>query len=190
MAEYMGMTIEIGGILPAQYIHKFLKAIEDELTDILGPTTEEELRKEAGKTITWHARTNYGMCEQLKALCRVHHLSYVHTCEANDECDGTYTYWEPEMDDEEGSTATQDGDMTVRVNHVRPLVMLLLEYAKKGDDALPLLISNDIEGLSEGVRHAIEKGLRKPKDFLPALEKEILKALPTGPVLKPFKIQE
>ena len=187
MSEYMGMTIEIGGTIHAQYIPEFLKRINDDLTDINGPSTEEELRKIAGKkSITLYAQSNYGECDNLKAFCREHGLSYIHTCQANDEYDGSYVYWEPGMDDEEGSSATQAGDMTVRVNHVRPLVILLLEYAKKGDRILPLTMNDE----HDGIKRAVEKGLKNPTEFLPTLEEELLKALPTEPHLKPFKIQE
>jgi hypothetical protein len=183
MSEYMGMTIEIGGTLPAKHVEQFLKIINEDLSDINGP----DLQKISGeKSITFYAQSNYGECENVKAFCRVHHLSYIHTCQANDECDGTTVYWEPGMDDEEGSTATQNGDITVQVAHVRPLVMLLLEYAKKGDTILPLHMGDE----HGGIKKAVEKGLKNPKKFLPELEKELLKAFPTDPVLKPFKIQE
>jgi hypothetical protein len=187
MSEYMGLTMEIGGTIYAKYIPEFLKRIKDDLSDINGPTTEEELRKLAtgGKPITLYAQSNYGECESLKSFCQKHHLNYIHTCQASGECDGSQVYWEPGMDDEEGSTATQNGDMTVRVNHVRPLVMLLIEYAKKGDNILPLHM-NDEHG---GIRNAVEKGLKNPKKFLPTLEEELNKALPE-PKKKPFKIKD
>jgi hypothetical protein len=185
MGESIGMKITIGGELPADLIEQFLTELKDDLYEITGPTTEAELRREAGKhPIDWFATSNYGECESLKSFCENNNLSYIHQCEAKYEYDGEVSYWIPGMKQEVSCKATQDGDLTVKVDQIRPLVLLLLEYAKMGDKALPLFISVDY------LKDLVEKGLKYPKKFLPSLEKTLQKLLPGTPNIPTFKIKE
>lgn len=188
MSEYMGMTITIGGTLPASLIKEFLLEINDELSIESGPTTEQELRKETQrkKPIKWDAQSNYGQCDDLKGFCKEHGLSYVHTSAASVEYDGTLQYWIPGMEEEGLFSASQNGNPMVYLDTVRPLVNLLLEYVMKGDDVLPLFVTNK----NEGVIEVVEKGLKNSKDFLPALEKKLQSILPNVPELPAFIIKE
>lgn len=188
MSESIGMKIEIGGTLPASLIKEFLKELNYDLGDITGPTTEKELRSEAkGKTtISWNAVTNYGECNSLKAFCRKHKLGYVHTCEAKYEYNGEIKYWVPGMKNEIIQSADQNGDVVVHLDQVKPLVNLLLGYAKHPFKALPLFINEE----NEDVKELIELGLKYPKKFLPALEKKLGEFFPTIPELTPFIIKE
>lgn len=189
MSEYMGMTITIGGTLPASLIEEFLKVINDELSIESGPSTEEDLRKgtkRKKKPIKWYAQSNYGQCDDLKAFCKEHGLSYVHTSSACLEYDGTLQYWIPGMEEEGLFSASQNEDPMISLDTIRPWVNLLLEYAKRGDDALPLFVTDKNEGIIE----VIEKGLKNSKDFLPALEKKLQSILPEVPKLPPLNIKE
>jgi hypothetical protein len=187
MSEYIGMTIEIGGTLPAGLIEAFFQAINDELSDINGPTTEQELRKQVGKAIKWYAQSNYGECDDLKKFCREHGLSYIHTSEAKYEYNAQVCYWVPGMPVESSNEANQDGIKTVPVPEVRQLVLALLAYAKDPKNALPLLISVD-NGI---VKNAVEKGLKKnPKEFLKIIEKKLMDMLDIEPELPPLTIKE
>jgi hypothetical protein len=188
MSEYMGMTVTIGGTLPASLIGEFLKVISDELSIESGPTTESKLRKETNrkKPIQWNAQSNYGQCNDLKAFCTEHGLSYIHTSAASVEYDGTLQYWIPGMEEEGLFSASQSGDPMIYLDNIRPLVNLLMEYAKKGDDALPLFITDK----NEGVIEVVEKGLKNSKDFLPALSEKLQNILPEVPKLPPLIIKE
>lgn len=188
MAEYMGMTFTFGGELPAGLLKEFTKAISDDLSEINGPSDEEGLRKEAKrkKPIKLYAMSNYGECDDLKAFCKEHGLGYIHTSEASTEYDGYIKYWVPGMKEEVSHFSTQGGDPTLPVETIHPLVVLLLEYAKKGKDILPLFISNK----DEGIKEVVEKGLKDAKKFLPALEEKLQSLLPEVPELPPFTIKE
>jgi hypothetical protein len=188
MSEYMGMTITISGTLPASLIEEFLLEINDELSIETGPSTEEDLRKVAKrkKPIKWNAQSNYGQCDDLKAFCKEYGLSYIHTSAASVEYDGTLQYWIPGMEEEGLFSASQSGDPMISLDTIRPWVNLLLEYAQRGDDALPLFVTDK----NEGVIEVVEKGLKNSKDFLPALEKKLQSTLPEVPKLPPLIIKE
>jgi hypothetical protein len=189
MSEYFGMTIEIGGTLSAGLIPEFLEELTDELSDINGETTEQELRQAIKKnsSIKWYAQSNYGECDSLKRFCRAFGLSYIHTSEAKDEYNAQVCYWTPGMPIESSNNASQDGLVTIPITEVRPLVMALLAYAKDPENSLPLLITEK-SGL---VKNAVEKGLKKnPKEFLKIIEEELLSLLAVEPELPPFMIKE
>jgi hypothetical protein len=188
MSEFIGMNITIGGELPADLVQELFKKIEDELCDIGGPMTKSELRAEVrkNKPVKWGARSNYGECESLKSFCRKHKLGYVHICDSNDQYDPELHYWVPGMKSEVIQTTTKTGQVVALVDQVRPLINLLLEYAKQGDKVLPLFVSNQ----DEDVKDVIEKSLKNPKKFFPAIEKKIKEFLPTIPILPPLTIKE
>ena len=189
MSEYLGMTIEIGGEFPAGLVSEFLKELTDELSEINGSTTEQELRQEAKgkKAIKWYAQSNYGECDSLKKFCREHGLGYIHTSEAKYEFNAQVCYWVPGMPEESSNEANQDGDVTIPASEVRPLVFALLAYANDPKNALPLLITEK-NGI---VKKAVEKGLKKnPKEFLKIIEKELNDRLAIEPKLPPLTIKE
>jgi hypothetical protein len=90
------------------------------------------------------------------------------------------------MKGEEVYIATQNGDIAVDLNQLRPLIHLLLEFAKQGPNALPLFISDE----NEDVQDIIEKSLKNSKKFLPMIEKKLKTFLPVIPKLPPFTIKE
>jgi hypothetical protein len=45
MSEPIGMNIKIGGDLHEEDLEEFLTILNNEIVEIIGPTTEEELRK-------------------------------------------------------------------------------------------------------------------------------------------------
>ncbi len=186
--EPIGMVISIGGNLPADLVPQLLRKIEVDLTEIIGPTSAAELRKEIQDKapISWTAVSHYGNCENLKAFCRKHGLGYIHTREAKDDCNGEVSHWVPGMKTEIIHSANQGGDIVVHLHQIKPIVELLLDYAKQGDKALPLHINDD----NEDVQEIIEKSLKHPRKFLPEMEKMIKAFLPTLPELPPFTIKE
>lgn len=186
MSESIGMRISIGGTLPASLIEEFLSEIKDELSDLTGPTTKQELMAEAkGKSsIRWDAITNYGECDSLKSFLKKHNLGYIHHAEATCEYDAAVKYWVPGMKEEKEQASNQSGDQMIAVEKIRPICQLLLEYAKRGKDALPLFIG------TEGIKDIVEKGLKDHKKVLPLLEKSIQRLFPGEPTLPPFIIKE
>jgi hypothetical protein len=185
MSEPMFMTICIGGELPARLIGDFLHTFDEECAEITGPTTEEGLRKEAGEAaIKWYATANYGECDDLKAFCKKHKLGYEHYVETGSECNASLSYWVPGMKNEICLQANQDSDAVVDIDEIKPVVNLLLEYAKIGKDAIPLFVG------AKGLEDIIEKCSKKPGQTLQIIEKKINQLLPGEPKLPPFTIKE
>ena len=178
MSEPIGLTIEIGGMLPASLIKEFFEALDSECYEITGPISPGELRQASGKTIKFYATANYGECEDLKAFCVEHKLGYIHHCEA------TVEYWLPGMKQEKELESNQSGDTLISIYKIKPIVDLLLEYAKTGKDAIPLFVGTN------GLEDIVEKCCKKPGRTLQIIEKRINQLLPGEPKLPPFTIKE
>jgi hypothetical protein len=162
-----------------------LGALQDECYDIIGPTTVKQLHAEAGKKpIKWHATANYGECDNLKAFCVENNLGYIHHSDSTFESNASLVYWMPGMKHEYYMESNQEHSMVVEVNTIKPYTDLLLEYAKRGADALPLFIGSEI------LAETIEKCLKKPKKALEIIGKRINNLLPGDPILLPFIIKE
>jgi hypothetical protein len=185
MAEYLGISLTIGGTLPANLIPTFLKVLKVELNDINGPTSEEELRDNNGDPIKYYATSNYGECENIKDFCEENNLGYIHTCKASDEAEQLCQYWIPGMKNEVVLVSNHNGEPTINAEQIRPLINLLLEFAKDGDKCLPLHINDD----NEDTQDIIEKSLKNPKEFIPMMTKKMDEFLPIIPKLPPFSIK-
>jgi len=183
MSEPMGMSIEIGGELPAGLIEELLGEVESELSDFTGPATVQEFRKEAGGTIKWNGTTNYGECDDLKAWLQNHNLSYEHFAEAKYEYDAALKFWRPGMKKEVCTAANQDGSITVTADRIGPVVEMLLILAKGGKD-LPLLI-----GKYKYHEELIEKCIKNPKRALGYVEKELRRILPEPMIVPPLTLK-
>jgi len=183
MSEYIGMSIEIGGDLPRNFIEEFLCIINNELSEITGPCSEADLKDEAGKgAIQLIGSSNYGMCDNLTAFCRQHNLSYIHHCDAKYDLSAYNYFWVPGMKKSQAVASNQDGQMLILESDIRPICDLMLAVIKNGNEALPLFIGND------RLKCIVEKSLKNPKKLYELLVKEINHLLPVIPVLPPFRI--
>lgn len=194
MSEYIGMSIEIGGELPAKKIEDLLTAIGDDLSDITmsanGPTTVEDLKAQSGMTAKWYGRSDYGECDALKAFCEKNKLSYVHRCDSTDEYDASIGYWTPSMKAEKRMNSDQHGSEMIQNSAILPYIKLLLALAKDGTNALPLFLN--IEGdEAEELKEIVEAGLKgSTKKMFNKLEKRLNDLLPLVPTLPPLIIKE
>jgi hypothetical protein len=188
MSEPIGMSIRIGGQLPAGLIEEFLSEINDEIYDICnGPTTEQKLYRESknqSQALQWVGQANYGECSGVKTFCREHNLSYIHHCEAKYEYNAAISFWVPGMKSEQDLASSQDCDPVISITTIKPYVDLLLEYATLGDAAFPLFIGNESMG------DLIEKCLKHPKKALELIKGRLRKLLPVEPTLPPLTIKE
>ena len=186
MSEPIWMQFKVGGTLPSTLIEPLLDALQEECYEITGPTTEQELRKEATekKSILWYAIANYGEPDTLKAFCKDNRLSYTHYCEATGEYDSTLAYWLPGMKREFVIKSDSNSDAVVNVAEIKPYVDFLLEYVKSGKDALPLFVG--VPSLED----ILEKCLKNPKKTLDIIKKKLDTLLPGAPTLPPFIIKE
>ena len=184
MSEPINLTIDVGGELPANLINEFIAALENNCSDIIGPTTDNELRQVSGKPVRFYAISNYGECDDLKVFCKKHKLGYVHHVDATNEYNASLSYWVPGMRNETCLESNKESDIVVNTNEIKPVIELLLEYAKIGKDAIPLFIGN------KDLTDIIEKCCKKPGRTLQIIEKRINKLLPGEPKLPPFIIKE
>lgn len=78
MSEPIGMTIEIGGTLPASLIEEFLEIVCDDLDNITGPLTHEDIKAlSKSDVIRYDGTANFGLCQDLTKFCIKHQLSFV-----------------------------------------------------------------------------------------------------------------
>lgn len=183
MSEPMGMSIEVGGELPASLIEELIEWVGSELNDISsGPMSVQEFRAEAGSPIKWYGVTNYGECDDLKAWLERHNLTYEHFSEAKYEYDASLMWWRPGMKKETRTAANQEGGISVDEAVIRPVIEILLAVAKGRRD-LPLLIGKYDDEL-------LEKCIKYPKRALGYVEKELRKVLPEPMIVPPLIIKE
>lgn len=189
MSEYIGMNIKIGGELPSDKIEDLLTAVKDDLSEITGPTTEQELRSQSGKITGWDATSDYGECDDLKAFCQKNKLGYIHRCDSTGEYDASVAYWIPGMKTETRMNSDQHGSEMIQNSAIKPYITLLLALARDGTKALPLFIN--IEGDEEDeLKKIIEIGLKgTTKMMFNKLEKRLNELLPLVPDLPPFIIK-
>jgi hypothetical protein len=179
------MSVKIGGELPADLIEEFISTVRDDISDLqCGPTTEAELRNEAGTTIRWDGISNYGLCNDVTAFCQEHNLSYVHHSESTGEYDATIIYWIPGMKEAVSVTSDRDGDTLVEIDKIKPYTDLLLALTKQGEKALPLFTGID------PLQDLVEKGLKNYPAMIKALEKKLQALLPGCPTLPAFTISK
>lgn len=202
MSEYIGMSIEIGGELPAKKIEDLLTAIGDDLSDITmsanGPTTVEDLKAQSGMTAKWYGRSDYGECDALKAFCEKNKLSYVHRCDSTDEYDASIGYWTPSMKAEKRMNSDQHGSEMIQNSAILPYIKLLLALAKDGTNALPLFLNIEAGKIpykfcdeAEELKKIVEIGLKgSTKKMFNKLEKQLNDYLPLVPTLPPLTIKE
>jgi hypothetical protein len=188
MSEPIGITIEIGGDLPANRIEGFLEALRSECYDVVGPSTENELRNKTGRnqTIKINATANFGNCDDLMIFCRKNKLGYIHHCEAKYEYEAEITYWVPGMKKAKSLRADQGGTALINIEYVKPVTDFLFKYLNEGPTVFPLHINED------SLKSIAEKCLKATtqKQILGVFERKFNELLPGRPRLDPFNIVE
>jgi hypothetical protein len=131
MSEPIGMIFQIGGVIPRKLIEELLAAVQDEVSEITGPTTVKEFLAEVKKHgIKWYGTSDYGECDGLKLFCRENKIAYTHECDGKYEYNAGSSYWFPRMKEEQSFVCTQDGDEVIDIKTVRPICMKLLAMAR------------------------------------------------------------
>jgi hypothetical protein len=185
MSEPIGISIEIGGELPASLLERLLNAAEDQIEDISeGPTSMKDLRAANGKTLRWQGLANYGDVSNLMTFCKKHKLSFIYHCEGKYEYCAEVAFWVPGMEGEQSVSSDQSGNWLAGINDIRPLAELLLGLAKDGYKILPAFLTRP------GLEDLVEKGLKYPSRLIPNVEKLIKRLLPEEPTIPPFTIKE
>ena len=144
MSEPYGVSITIGGNLPATLLPAFKDALLKDLDCLVGPEDFDP-----GTTVScnyWEGLANYGNVNTIKTFCMNHNLSYKYTCEPGNESDGEVSFWTPGMKNEEFQIAGQSGEPMVKVEKIRPYLNMLTNMVEDGRPSLeflPLLINDE-----------------------------------------------
>jgi hypothetical protein len=185
MSEPIGISITIGGELPAPLIERLLNAAEDQIEDISeGPTSMKDLRAANGKTLRWQGLANYGDVSNLMTFCEKHKLSFIYHCEGKYEYCAEISFWVPGMKHRLSVQSDQSGNWLADTNKIRPLAELLLGLAKDGYKILPAFLTRP------GLEDLVENGLKYPSRLIPSIEELIRRLLPEKPTIPPFTIKE
>jgi hypothetical protein len=114
--------------------------------------------------------SNYGECDEARAFCENHDLSYLHGSEAGSEWDACTYYWAPGMKEVLHIKGDRDNDPVVNVSIIKPYTDLLLATSRKGQGALPLFINSS----NDDLKKLVKKGLTMKFDkFLVMLQKKL-----------------
>lgn len=183
----MFMSFTIGGKIKRSIIPELLATVKNEVSEITGPTTEEEFLTEAhgqGRDIEWQGMVNYGEPDELKVFCEKHDISYIHRCGASFEYGASIAFWTPGMEKEKSYRTSHDGELSVDVNLIRPYVALLLEYAKHQEKCLGAFV-----GIPT-LESIVQKGLQNPKTIIKNIEKAVNILLPEEPSIPPLTLED
>ena len=185
MSEPIGISITVGGELPASLLEQLLNAAENQIEDISkGPTSMKDLRAANEKTLKWQGLANYGDVSDLMTFCQEHNLSFLYHCEGKYEYSAEVSFWVPGMENTRSVSSDQSGNWMASIDDIRPLTELLLGLAKDGHKILPAFLTRP------GLEEIVEKGLKYPSHLLPDLENLIKRLLPEEPTIPPFTIKE
>lgn len=171
MSEYIYVSLEIGGTLPASLVPEFLQSIDE---DIINKGEEITLNSLKGlnDSLKINGEANYGLCTHTKEFCMEHGLSFINQAEAKCDYNADATYFVPGMEDVESYNTDQNGNAVVRLDQVKPLFDLMLALAEQDLKALPKFLNNP------AVADLVKDCLDKPQDIIQHLKQRINEVLP------------
>lgn len=184
MSDYIYVSLEIGGTLPASLVPEFLQSIDE---DIINKGEEITLNSLKGlnDSLKINGEANYGLCTHTKEFCMEHGLSFINQAEAKCDYNADATYFVPGMEDVDSYNTDQNGNAVVRLDQVKPLIELLLELAEHGDKALPKFLNNP------AVADLVKDCLDSPADIIKNIKERLSEVLPQeAPDIPPLIIDE
>jgi hypothetical protein len=163
MADRFPGDIKLGGTITITTIEE-REAIETALNSFSEETGHEYGEADWGQTITidnyrqfldecgyLHGKNDqarYGEFEDTEDLLREAGISYDRHSSARYEYDAEFVRWRPGMDEPDLQLATEDGDVTIKVDTVEQLIKIHLDL---GDDAS---LTNRIENFKRALDKA------------------------------------
>lgn len=175
MSEPIWMSITIGGTITKKLYKELIGILKDEIReDVFHQTIDEIEDFPVEVSNTFSGQSHYGECDDIKAFCEKHNLSYFHKCGGTEEYDTTISYWTPGMKEAKSDITLQSGDQVVTVKTIQPYLNMLTQIIKEGLPCLPLLLNDPIVG------DTVTKMLKSKTPYI-VLEKEI-KALIPDPI--------
>lgn len=175
MSEPIWVNVKIGVSLPTFLIDQFIDLVEDNLSELSGPTKREEIEELFGNDhLNYNGTAEYGLCESLLKFCIQHNLTYCCEAQAKGEYSPDTTYWKPGQ--KEATTYPTDsvGNAIIRVEDVRPLIKFMLGLLEDGDEALPKFLNDP----SAQIQDLVRKGFNDYQNLIPEINKVITRILP------------
>jgi hypothetical protein len=175
LSEYISTYFEVGGKLPASLIDAFLNVASDDINNMIGPDTREELLELDNEICRFDGTANYGLCNELSKFCREHDLPFITHSEVCIEYNADTTFWLPGMEEPETFYTDANNNPIVPFNDISPLVRFMYAVIIDGKNALPIFINDECSRVKDLVAVGLDKGY---PEFLIKLQGAIEEALP------------
>ena len=191
MSEMIGMDITIGGKIRGDIIEDIIETVRDDISEFTGPDTPEQFRRDVQSgSVSWSGSSNYGECDDLKAILMEHDISYRHHCDAKYEYDASIEFWKPDMEDPLRSESDQDQRIMINAGEIRPVLDVLKAYVKDGKTALPLFIGDKKLERVDGGPALLEECIKNPRLTVKKLVDYLDEHVVAEPELPPIEIIE
>lgn len=181
MAERIFTTFKIGGSINSSLIDELTEHLCNDLenmNDVLGDDNIEEFINDY---FSCNGFAEWGSCNETKAFCKKHNLSYQEYTEAKDDMEATVTFWVPGMEEDEEIYTDNNERPTIIVDSIKPFLDLYFDCVKglTGHMDEPVL------------KNIINECLSSPNQALEIIEKKIRSLFPPEvPDLPNFVIHE
>lgn len=187
MADYLGMSIEIGGPVSKTLLPELMRVIHGDFDNLTGPDLNELLTLKEGNP-KWDGTGNYGLCNSVTSFLAKHDIPYIHKSDSGSEYDAEITYWLPGMKKTETIKGNNDLEPVIRIDKVKPVTTFLLDLYVMGEAALPLHLQNP----NPSVKRLVTKHLKRFSKFflIRDLQKILKELLPGIPLLPPFILKD
>lgn len=173
MSDPVGVTVHIGGTLPADHIEAFLECVSNDIDNLQGQYTREELEAISGKSAArFDGTANYGICDEITDFCEKHDMPYTISAEACGGYDSDITFWVPGMEEKESYKTDSVNNVVVRVDAIKPLTDLMSALITQDRKALALFLNDP------ATHDLVSVGLNTPAEFGEALRKSLDEILP------------
>jgi hypothetical protein len=191
MSDGINMYILIGGKIKYDKIHILSKMI---LNNCMGMNVEvdgnktivtkvEDIlsKRNINKPLRLDYMSQFGLCDDVKSICKECKLSYLHFCEAKDEFDASIFFWKPGMGKERFSYSSQSGVPLVEVDKIKGHLELMYYTMTMGIDKV--LKTDEYKKFNCVKKHKTSKA-----SFSDQLRRDLSKMLFVEPYIPPFEV--
>lgn len=171
MAEPIGVSFKVGGVLPASLVDEFLECLSEDIDNSDGNLGREDI-EDLGTPLEVYGNADYGLCNSTHDFCIKHGLTFVATAEASGEYNACITFFTPGMGDSETYDTDSNGNAVIRSSKVRPLIDFMLALVEREDKALPLFLNNP------AIADTAKECLEQPDKISSILREQIKQVVP------------
>lgn len=171
MAEPIGVSFKVGGVLPASLVDEFLECLSKDIDNSDGNLGREHI-EDLGGPLEVYGNADYGLCNLTHDFCIKHDLTFVATAVASGEYNACTTFFSPGMEDSETYDTDSNGNAVIRSSKVRPLIDFMLALVEREDKALPLFLNNP------AIADTAKECLEQPDKISSILREQIKQVVP------------